>query len=539
MINENGNIEEQSVIAIAKSAGRLKAVELRKRGNLIEVARTKSSEENVINWQDFAVKCGLSIEPLTEGEISEQELSVVGYDSAGTAFSRVNIPPVDDKEIESMVRLQAESRLPLPADQMELAWRADKGKEGQLAITIAAARRQQVQHFIDKIIRFRPLNIFLDCEGIVKIWKEIFAGHNENAVIINADARNTQICLVQKGKLINAVALDMGIDDFAEAEADEHSENIERFVQDTRSVVDLFGIEKSEKLPVYVLSDGGVTYSDLVASLKDAGLNASLANPETGKFSSKSKLGAKEIFEYRLQIGLALMAVDANGSELNLFKRLYKPFGDEDKTHWLYSPKIAGAIAAATVILFLGVSFAIDAARPKAVNKAIEAHGLQLEKLVEEQDVLLAVQRQRPDLLQLLSDLTLKESDSTDRGGRGGRGGFANSTGIQLVSFDYKRGKKITITGTAANAETLYNYELQLNKTPLITGVTWTPTQNRTSTRSVTASSTRAIAGRTQSSPTRGAPSSRGSSSANRFGPESVSFSMEFNYGAFTSSATR
>ncbi|MEJ2647267.1 MAG: hypothetical protein P8016_02510, partial [Sedimentisphaerales bacterium] len=135
MINENGNIEEQSVIAIAKSAGRLKAVELRKRGNLIEVARTKSSEENVINWQDFAVKCGLSIEPLTEGEISEQELSVVGYDSAGTAFSRVNIPPVDDKEIESMVRLQAESRLPLPADQMELAWRADKGKEGQLAIT--------------------------------------------------------------------------------------------------------------------------------------------------------------------------------------------------------------------------------------------------------------------------------------------------------------------------------------------------------------------------------------------------------------------
>ena len=373
MNNENENITEQSVTSIAKSAGRLKAVELRKAGDVIDVISTKSSAENVINWEDFAVKCGLSIEPIEEGEIPEQKSSVVGYDSAGTAFSRVSIPPVEDKEMESMVQLQAESRLPLPADQMELAWRADKGKDGQLAITIAAARRQQVQHFINKIISFRPLNIFLDCEGIVKIWKEVFSGNEQNAVIINADARNTQICLVQKGKLINAVALDMGIDDFAEAEAEEQTENIERFVQDTRSVVDLFGVEKSEQMPVYVLSDGGTTYTDLVSSLKNAGLNALAAKPEMGKFGSKSKLGMKEVFEYRLQIGLALMTIEANGSELNLFKRLYKPFGEEAKKHWLYSPKIAGAIAAVTLILFLGICYAIDLAKPSSISKIIKA----------------------------------------------------------------------------------------------------------------------------------------------------------------------
>ena len=70
--------------------------------------------------------------------------------------------------------MQAESRLPLPADQMELAWRTDKTKGDQLEITIAAARRQQVQNFVNKIVSFKPTNIYLDCEGIVKIWKEIF-----------------------------------------------------------------------------------------------------------------------------------------------------------------------------------------------------------------------------------------------------------------------------------------------------------------------------------------------------------------------------
>jgi hypothetical protein len=535
MNNENVNLTEQPVIAIAKSGSRLKAVELHMRGSAIEITRTKSSEENVNNWQDFAVKCDLSIEPVTE-EVMNQKSVVVGYDSAGTAFSRVNIPAVDDKEIDSMVQLQAESRLPLPADQMELAWRADKGKDGQLAITIAAARRQQVQHFINKIISFKPVNIFLDCEGIVKIWKEIFSGNEKNAVIINADDRNTQICLVQKGQLINAVALDMGVEDFTGSEVEIQTENIERFVQDTRSVVDLFGVEKSEKLPVYVLSDGSATYSDLASSLKDADLNAAIARPDINKFSAKSRLSLKEIFEYKLQIGLALMVIDANDNELNLFKNLYKPFGEEKQKHWLYSPKIAGAIAAATLILFLGVSYAIDLAKPESMKKTIEAAGQNLTTLVERQNVLTAIERKRPDLLKIISYLTMNEDESA--ADRGGRGGPMNRGRIQLDSFDYKRGKKITITGTASDNETLYNFEDQLKKKPGITDVTWTPTQNRSSTRT-TSGSTPArsnLPTRTAGTNPRGAISTRGPSGMSGFGPESVKFSMEFHYGSFTKS---
>lgn len=534
MVNENENMSEQSITAIAKSGSKLKAIKLQKTGTTIEVIQTKSSEENVINWQDFATQCGVSIDATAEVEPEDRKPVVVGYDSAGTAFSRVNIPAVEDKELEAMVKLQAESRLPLPADQMEIAWRADKEKEGQLAITIAAARRQQVQNFVDKISAFKPTNIFLDCEGIVKVWKGIFSGNAQNAVIINADSRNTQICLTQKGKLINAVALDMGIDDFAEAEAEEQTENIERFVQDTRSIVDLFGIEKTEKLQVYILSDGSETYNDLASALKDTGLNATLSNPDVKKFSAKSNLSVKDIFDYRLQIGLALMVIEATGNELNLFKNIYKPYGEEKQKHWLYSPKIAGAIAAAVLVIFMGVVYAIDVTKPGKINKTIKevAPNANISALVEQQKVLKAIQRERPDFLKLISEL----SEDTQNESTGFRG-MMNSGRIQLDSLDFKKGKKITITGVAFNHETLYNFEEKLNKIPGISEVKWSQSNSSRSNSS--------ISGRTNSRTGSSNSRSRTSGSSNNmmgrmsgFGSESVRFSMEFHYGTFTGKKT-
>ncbi|MBN2588843.1 MAG: hypothetical protein JXA96_03195 [Sedimentisphaerales bacterium] len=538
-MNENENTLEHSVTAIAKSGNKLKAVDIRKQDKTIEVLMMKSGEENVLNWQDFAAKCSLSFDSIEEAESEERKPVVVGYDSAGTAFSRVNIPEVEDKELESMVKLQAESRLPLPANQMEIAWRADKEKEGQIAITIAAARRQQVQGFVDKITGFKPTNIFLDCEGIVKAWKEIFSGNAQNAVIINTDSRNTQICLSKKGQLINAVALDMGTEDFTGTNGEEQAENIERFVQDTISIVDLFGIDKSEKLQVFILSDGSDTYNDLVTSLKYEGLNATIAKPNTKKFNTKSSLSENDIFEYRLQIGLALMVIEATEKELNLFKNIYKPFGEEKEKHWLYSPKITGSIAAAILIIFLGVVYAIDVTKPNKIHDIIEqvAPNTDISTLVEQQKVLKSIQQQRIDILQLISQLstnpTTNETQTTGRGR-----GQMNVGRIQLDSFDFRMGRVITITGQASDHETLYNFEDQLKKIPGIMNVSWTQSAaNRSSSSnpSRATTNTRATASsRTSRTTTNNNRSSMGGISG--FGGESVRFSMEFNYGNFTGS---
>lgn len=544
MANEIENILEQSVTAIAKSGNKLKAVDIRKQGTTIEVLMTKSGEENVFNWRDFAAKCSISFESTEEVEPENRKPVVVGYDSAGTAFSRVNIPEVEDKELESMVKLQAESRLPLPADQMEIAWRADKEKEGQIAITIAAARRQQVQSFVDKIAGFKPTNIFLDCEGIVKVWKVIFSGNAQNAVIINTDSRNTQICLTKNGELINAVALDMGIEDITGVEADEQAENIERFVQDTKSIVDLFGIDKSEKFQVFILCDGSEIYNELASSLKYEGLNATTAKPDTKKFNAKSNLSAQDIFEYRLQIGLALMIIETTEKELNLFKNIYKPFGADKQTHWLYSPKIAGAIAAAALIIFLGVVYAIDVTTPNKMVKIIDdvAPDTDIAMLVEQQNVLKSIQQQRIDILQILSQLSANSTDNENATAAGRRGPMNNGR-IQLDSFDFRMGRPITIAGQASDHETLYRFEDRLKKIPGIKDVKWSQTAanrsnsgtaGRTTSNARPTSTSRTSTGRNNAASRTNPGGMMGGMSG--FESDSVRFSMDFSYGNFTGS---
>ncbi len=66
----------------------------------------------------------------------------------------------------------------------------------------------------------------------------------------------------------------MGTLDFRENESQEENETIDRLIQDIKSVVDLFGLEKQSNVPVIVLSDNSEIYETLSDSLKSFGLNA-------------------------------------------------------------------------------------------------------------------------------------------------------------------------------------------------------------------------------------------------------------------------
>lgn len=528
--NVNENYAEESVIAIAKTDGKLKAVELRKINGSFEVLWSKSSKEGNLDWQAFAAECGLSIESTTQPETSSNKNAVVGYDSTGTAFYQVSIPAVEEREMDAIVKLQAESRLPLPSDQMELAWRINRTDDKQLNITIAAARKQQVKGFIQKVLGFKPGKILLDCEAIVQTWKEVFSGDEKNAVIINAGAHNTQVCLIENTKLCNAVALDTGIEDFEKDEAEEESEITERFIQDMRSVVDLFDSKKSEELPVIVLSDDSKIYNSLISSLRSAGLNARASLPKANLL--KNKLQARDIYEYRIPIGLALMTLDTDFNELNLFERMYKPDGEGEKKHWLYSPKISGSIAAAMLILFVLVFFTIDIAKPGVIEKTFDESSSEIDfnVLLEKQTLLKTISKQRPDLLKLLSQIT--ESGQSNQDGQRGRGrSTMGMNGIQLDSFHFKKGNKITITGQASGNDELYAFQDNLLSNPDITDVVPTISQN---TRSAVSNNR----GGTRTTNNRGGMNRTNTRGQGGF-PGGLTFNITFNYKNFTTTNQR
>jgi hypothetical protein len=168
-----------SAIAIVQEDDKLKAVEIRSGNGTFDLLWTRSSAD--ADWAQFAAECGVPTS--SDGRLDDQsdKMVVVGFSSTGAIFHRVTVPAVGRKEIASIVQLQAETRLPLPGDQIEMAWRADPAKDGQIGVTMAVARKEHLRKFTASVQSIRPGRILLDCEGIVHSWRTVFGGTERKA----------------------------------------------------------------------------------------------------------------------------------------------------------------------------------------------------------------------------------------------------------------------------------------------------------------------------------------------------------------------
>jgi hypothetical protein len=447
---------KSAVIAIAAEENKLRAVGLRRHGGIFEVVWTKSCDVGEMSWAAFAAECGLSLEQMGQVATSGDKVSVVGFDSSRVVFYRIMLPAVKQEEIAAIIRLQVEARLPLSAKQMEIAWRADRVKDGQVPVTIAAARRQPLQEFVENVRVFKPAKILLDCEGIVKAWITLFSGRDEPAVIVSIGTRRTQVCLVEDGQLSNAVSLDIGVEDFSAQKGKTGVATAERFTQDIRSALEIFGYDEPMEIPVFVLSDGSNIIEAIVSHLGSAGFNVRASVPEIEKIRTQAKLGDKDIYEYRAPIGLAIKVLDGDTEELNIFERLYSLAKGVEKKHWFYSLKAACATAVATLVALVIVSYAVDVAKLNAIEKHLRGSeaGINRDLLVQRQKLIKTVAQQRPDLLGLLNEINMEDSG-----------------GITLDSLDFKKGWPVSISGQAQGAEQLYKFQKGLQNKKGITDV--------------------------------------------------------------------
>ena len=454
--NKKEIVIDSTVVAITQEENRLRAVRLVKQGETFEVLWLKSSEPGRVDWCRFAAECGLSAELTGQTREGGNTIVVAGFNSSGVVFHRIGLPAVREEDIAAMVRLQAEARLPLPAEQMEMAWRAGGVKDGRVIVTVAAAKREYLQKFVEDVRGFQPAKIVLDCEGIVRVWREFFSGKIESlrkGVIISIGSRNIQVCLAEDGRLSNTVSLDMGMEDFAVVQgAAKATETADRFAQDIRSALELFGCTEPADVPVFVLSDGGRKQTEenvqaagvievIVSSLEETGFNVRAVLPEVKKLRAKKEF--EDIYEYRVPIGLALLAFDDDAKELNIFERLYRPIARYKKSRWFYSPKVTGTITAMMLILLIIVFYAGDVAGLNGIEKQLK--GAKGDLLGQRQRLIKTVAQQRPDLLDLLSEINV-----------------ADGKEMMLDSLHFKKGQPVRITGQANSAEDLYKFEKSL-----------------------------------------------------------------------------
>lgn len=431
------------VIAVTQEESKFRAVKLVKREGAFEVLWTKSGAAGQSKLGEFATECCLSAGLGGHREADKDKIAVAGFDSSGVVFYRVRVPAVKDEEVAAMVRLQAESRLPLPPEHMELVWRKGRVQDGQVGVTIAAARREQLQGFVEAVRGSEPAKILLDCEGMVKAWRVFFSGSDEPAVVVSTGEQNTKVCMAECGRLVNAVSLDVGTEDFSSRSSAKQTATGERFAQDMRSVLELFGCADPTVAPVFVLSDGSSVMKRIVSCLQSAGLNVEAALPEVRNLKSRMDLAVEDIYEYRVPIGLASIALDGDVEELNIFERLYRPVEEKVKKHWYYSLKLTSAIVAGMAVLLIVVLCAADVASNKRLSR-LETEA-DFRQLIQRQTLIKAVARQRPDLLVLLREISSAESG-----------------GIMLDNFHFEKGQPVRISGQAPGYDQLFKFQENL-----------------------------------------------------------------------------
>jgi hypothetical protein len=383
----------------------------------------------------------------SERAIQTNEPVIIVAESRGVVFYRIDIPPVRDGQVDSVVKMQAEALLPLPADEMQVGWRVDKASGGKRGVTIAAGKTEGLRAYAGAARRFGASKILLDYEGMVKAWLELFGGTYAKTVLINITEAGTGVILADNGRLSCAVTLDAGLEDLS-GRADWRG-TAELFVHDLRNALELFGLADDADAKVVALSEDVGTHKRLISYLKDAGINAGAAVPSPGAMKSSEETSLKDAAEYIGPIGAAMLALDPEPDELNLFEDLYSAAGAGRAAGSLKRPCV---ITVAMVVLFVLVSYAVDKASLAQLRKHIySASGnpgaANAAALIEQQQMRKTVAAQRPDMLDLLG----KISES-------------NPDGVMLDTVTFKKRQAVTIGGSCKSYDQLYEFQKKLGE---------------------------------------------------------------------------
>ena len=162
------------------------------------------------------------------------------------------------------------------------------------------------------------------------------------------------------------------------------------------------------------------------------------AGGATALSRANTPVAAKDICEYLEPIGLALIALDGNAGELNLFDGLLAASGEDAKAKVARVLKYALVITAILAVVYLVVGKGLDKATVTRLA------GIEVTKLIEQQNMKELIASHRPDILGLIAAIT-----------------ECGSSGMLLDNFAYKDGK-VTIASFTKSWEQMYEFQKKL-----------------------------------------------------------------------------
>lgn len=341
-----------------------------------------------------------------------------------------------------MVRMQAETRLPLSADQMGLDWKTIESSDSERTAAVAAMRKNSPG--VNEAVALEPDHIVTEADALVQMWRWGCAQAAPDAIVMSCCEHHTVVCCVRHHQLIHASVLDLGRDDMIpadtvfEAMSPLNSGPVDQFVQDLQGVVQSYQKALPTCHDVTLLSDGSDPLKAIAETVTQAGLAVHEAIPSETLFTGRMTFGVTDLYAWRVPIGLALCALHQNPAHYELFKDQCGTPGK--KQNGKMRPILSWLAAGVAVCLMIGTLYAVDVRRHKKLTELTRTP--EVAQFQKERAYQNSVSKQRANLLELLNVVTSKEYK-----------------GITLDSFTYKRGQPVKIGGRADKPEPWYAYE--------------------------------------------------------------------------------
>lgn len=394
------------------------------------------------NWQTFLEQ----LEPLKTRQPEDTNLAVC-FDGRNAAFYRVNIPVSDNQQLESIVRIRAESLLPIDSSRMRFTWRCDREIDSSRNITIAAGSRNTIDDFAASVSELKPDRIAVDHEAIVTAFEKCAQDLPPRYTLTYFSKNSVKICAVEASLLVNAITIDTGTDNLFEH--DENTANTaEMFTQDICNGIDYFGPDFAS-VPVYILCPNQQYTPQISEFLTQTGLNTQIPNIMITKLTDDDSITPEKFIQWLPLFGTALLNETADEKQLNLFEQVYREKARENAMRGTIIAKRTSIAAVVIILLILLGVFMVDYAQLWYLRDklAYESDGLNVATLIKQHLTHRQIAAARPDMIELLSIVT-----------------DAAPADMMIDNINYRRGQAVTISGEVPSHQTLEQFHKALRE---------------------------------------------------------------------------
>ncbi|MCF7975965.1 MAG: hypothetical protein K9N55_19265 [Phycisphaerae bacterium] len=423
-----------SVTAITRQDRQIRSVELRRKGRSLELLHLEQAE----TWPVLARRIKV-LDESGKRLRQAQHVVVAGLSSVGLAFYRMTLPKVGTQETEAMVRMQAETRLPLSADQMGLDWKTIHVSDSERTASVAAMRRNSPP--VREAAVLEPDHMILEADALVQMWRwGCGVQETSDAVLMSLCEHYTVLCCVHDRQLIHVSVLDLGLAELAPSDGASTLESgvLDQFVQELQDAMQGYQTESSGCRTLTLMSDASDALGTLRQTLEKAGLAVQEVTPSEAAFSGRIPYTVADLYAWRVPIGLALSVLNESPAHYELFKDLCGCLDKKEVSN--VRPILSWFAAAVAICLMTWTLYAVDIRRHKKLAELTSAP--QVVQFQKEKAYQKLVARQRANMLELINVVASKEHK-----------------GIVLDTFVYKRGQPLKIAGRADKSEPWYDYD--------------------------------------------------------------------------------